>query len=237
MSRRDWRDVRDRVAARIEAGELAPGDRLPAEPELAGAFDVGRHSVRRAMAALAERGMVSVGRGRGTFVRAQPPVTYRVGRRTRSRENLRAQGLEPGSEHIADEVVPAPRDVAAELGVAEGAPVHRVLRCGLADGRPISLELSFHCPRRFPDLGARRAAGGSVTEVYRAHGVPDYRRRHTTVLARLAEPAEARLLEQRPDAPVMILQKTDEAGRPVGHSESVWSALMVRFRFEDGGDG
>ena len=231
--------MRDVVATQIAQGELAPGDRLPTEPELARAFDVGRHSVRRAMAALAERGMVSVERGRGTFVRARPPITYRVGRRTRWRENLRAQGLEPGSQHICDEVVPAPRDVAAELDLREGAPVHRVLRRGLADGRPISLERSFHCAHRFPDLGPRRAAGASVTEVYRAHGVDDYGRRHTTVLARPAQLAEARLLALRPEAPVMVLQKTDEAldGRPVGHSESVWSALMVRFRFEGRGDG
>lgn len=238
MARRDWREVRDRVAARIAAGELAAGDRLPTEPELAGAFDVGRHSVRRAMAELALRGMVSVERGRGTFVRAQPPITYRVGRRTRWRENLRAQGLTPGSEHISDEVVPAPGNVATELGLAEGALVHRILKRGLADGRPISLALSFHCARRFPDLDARRAAGGSVTDIYRSHGVLDYRRRHTTVLARHAEPWEARLLAQRPEAPVMALQKTDvdPEGQPVGYAESVWSALLVRFRFEEGQD-
>lgn len=235
MTRRGWTAVRDGVAARITAGELAVGDRLPTEPELAGAFAVGRHSVRRAMAALAEEGLVSVERGRGTFVRAQPPIAYRVGRRTRWRENLRAQGLEPGSEPIADEVVGASAEVARQLDLAPGAPVHRVLKRGLADGRPISLSLSHHCAERFPDFGARMIAGESVTELYREAGIADYRRGRTTVYARRAEPWEARLLEQRPDAPVMVLEKTDVdiGGAPVGHGESVWSALSVRFHFEE----
>lgn len=235
MRRQDWRQVRDHVTAQIAAGELTAGERLPTEPELVQTFNVGRHSVRRAMASLAEEGVISVERGRGTFVRTRPPITYRVGRRTRWRENLRAQGLEPGSEAISEEIAGAPRSAAVELGLAEGDPVHRILRRGLANGQPISLGLSFHCARRFPDLGARRAAGESVTEIYRSHGVGDYRRRHTTVLARRAEPWEARLLDQRLEAPVMVLQKTDvdPLGSPIGYGEAVWSALLVRFRFED----
>lgn len=238
MTRR-WAEVRDRVAERIAGGELCAGDRLPTEPELAGAFSVGRHSVRRAMAALAEEGVVSVERGRGTFVRARPPITYRVGRRTRWRENLRAQGLDPSSETISHELRPADAAIAWELGLEEGAPVHRVLRRGLADGRPINLAVSYHCARRFPDLGPRLAAGASVTELYREAGIPDYRRGHTTVHARRPEPWEAGLLDQKPDAPVMVLAKTDvdPGGRPIGHGEAVWSALRVRFHFEGDGDG
>lgn len=52
----------------IEAGELKPGDRLPPERALAETFRVSRNSVREAIRALAQRGVLESRRGAGTFV-------------------------------------------------------------------------------------------------------------------------------------------------------------------------
>lgn len=60
--------VADHIAARIEAGELAPGSRLPAERDLAAEYGVAYDSVRRATAVLRERGLIVTVHGRGTFV-------------------------------------------------------------------------------------------------------------------------------------------------------------------------
>lgn len=60
--------VADHITARIEAGELTPGARLPAERDLAVEYGVAYDTVRRAMAVLRERGMVITIVGRGTFV-------------------------------------------------------------------------------------------------------------------------------------------------------------------------
>jgi len=60
--------VADRIAARIESGELALGSRLPPERDLATAFGVSYDSVRRAMEVLRERGLITTVHGRGTYV-------------------------------------------------------------------------------------------------------------------------------------------------------------------------
>jgi GntR family transcriptional regulator len=62
---RFYRQVADALAARIEAGRY-PGQ-LPAERDLAREFGVAYVTVRRAMAALRERGLVETISGRGTF--------------------------------------------------------------------------------------------------------------------------------------------------------------------------
>lgn len=56
----------------IDRGELAPGEKLPAEPELAGQFGVSRSALREALKSLELTGYLEVrrGYGGGTFVTA-----------------------------------------------------------------------------------------------------------------------------------------------------------------------
>lgn len=58
------------IRALIESGEIRPGDRLPAERDLARAFSVSRPSLREAMRRLAAMGLVEIRWGQGVFVRA-----------------------------------------------------------------------------------------------------------------------------------------------------------------------
>lgn len=63
----------DRIRELILSGELAPGDRLPAEPELAALVGVSRNSLREAVRALAQAKVLDVRRGDGTYVTSLEP--------------------------------------------------------------------------------------------------------------------------------------------------------------------
>ncbi len=79
-----WRPVGSRAALRtlvadeierlIQARQLRPGDRLPSERDLARILQVGRSSLREAMAVLAARGLLAVKRGHGIYVAKALPV-------------------------------------------------------------------------------------------------------------------------------------------------------------------
>lgn len=58
----------DHITARIEAGELEPGRRLPPEREIAADYGVAFHTVRNATKVLRDRGLIITMHGRGTFV-------------------------------------------------------------------------------------------------------------------------------------------------------------------------
>ena len=58
----------------IREGQLAGGDALPAERDLAALFGVSRVTVRQALAQLAARGLLSRRHGSGTFVTPLAPV-------------------------------------------------------------------------------------------------------------------------------------------------------------------
>jgi len=60
--------VVERVRELVRTGAYNEGDRLPAEPELCELFGVGRSTLREAIRVLADRGVVTVRHGGGTYV-------------------------------------------------------------------------------------------------------------------------------------------------------------------------
>jgi GntR family phosphonate transport system transcriptional regulator len=88
-----WKRIADGLEGEIAAGRFRRGERLPTEAQLAAQHGVNRHTVRRALSALAERGLVRATQGSGTFVEA-PPLRYPIGPRTRFSEIATAAGRE-----------------------------------------------------------------------------------------------------------------------------------------------
>ena len=62
-----WQAIADTLRAEITLGHYPPGDRLPSEAALATRFGVNRHTVRHALAQLADAGLVHARRGAGVF--------------------------------------------------------------------------------------------------------------------------------------------------------------------------
>ncbi len=60
--------LKSAIKAAISSGELAAGDQLPPEAELAAALSLSLGTVRRCMAALVQEGVVKREHGRGTFI-------------------------------------------------------------------------------------------------------------------------------------------------------------------------
>ncbi|MEO8544984.1 MAG: FadR/GntR family transcriptional regulator [Burkholderiaceae bacterium] len=69
-AQRLYRLIAEQIAAKIRAGEFAPGARLPAERELADRLQVSRSSIREALIALEIGGFVQIRVGSGVFVAA-----------------------------------------------------------------------------------------------------------------------------------------------------------------------
>ena len=66
--------------ARIESGQLAVGDRVPTERELANHFKVSRITAKRALEMLTNEGLISRRPGKGSFVMNQfPPIAMESG--------------------------------------------------------------------------------------------------------------------------------------------------------------
>jgi GntR family transcriptional regulator len=69
-----YRRIMDDIKARITAGTLSPGDRLPSTRELAADFDTAPGTVRTAINLLIELGWLRGHQGLGVFVADDPPI-------------------------------------------------------------------------------------------------------------------------------------------------------------------
>ena len=69
-----YRRLADAIAARIEAGSLARGEKLPPQRELARSLGINVTTVTRALSILQKRGLLEAKAGRGTLVASRDPV-------------------------------------------------------------------------------------------------------------------------------------------------------------------
>ena len=90
------------IAAKLEV-ELRThyrcGDYLPAEQQLADRYEVNRHTLRRAIDQLVERGWVQRRQGVGVLVLMRP-FDYPLNAQARFSQNLLDQGSHPTSEKL-----------------------------------------------------------------------------------------------------------------------------------------
>ncbi len=88
-----YHEIVDQIRELIAAGRIKPGDRLPPERELAELFKASRNSVRDAIRALEQMGLIESRQGDGTYVRsvsaeelAEPLALMLLQSRTQMRE-------------------------------------------------------------------------------------------------------------------------------------------------------
>src|ERR1700743_1860355 len=147
-----WRHVADGIERGIADGTFAAGEKLPGETEIAGIYRVNRHTVRRALATLADGGLVRDERGSGTYVEA-PRLAYPLRSRTRFSEIVGAGGREPRRQMISDKEEPATRELARQLGLKTGASLIRIETLRFADRTPICTGTNWLSAERFADAG------------------------------------------------------------------------------------
>ena len=94
--RRLYVQIADQIRSLIAAGEFLPGNRLPAERELAKRFAVSRPSLREALIALEVQGYVDVRPGTGIVVRTPSSVALDRSAEEGPLEVLRARVLIEG---------------------------------------------------------------------------------------------------------------------------------------------
>lgn len=226
-----WREISQSLERRIAAKELCPGDKLPTEYELSREFMVNRHTVRRALSYLQDKGMVESTQGRGSFVR-RPSRPSRLIRRPRFSEAVVKLGHEPSTKTLKLDVRPADARIAAELVLKVGAPVVFLERIRFVDSEPTGLSQHHFSFDRFPTFVEMYRARGSITQTLIDSGVPDYTRRRTSISARLPTAQEADQLHLPRHVPLLIRRylNVDGLGRPLEYGESRGSGeVMIEF--------
>ena len=226
-----WRQIADRIRMAINAGEFDDTGALPGEMALARRFQVNRHTVRSAIAALANEGVLRVEQGRGTFIARRSRLKYPIGRRTRFTEGLAGQARALEARLKAVQNGPADAEVARALELETGAPVTCLETLHYADGVPVSSARNWFDATRFPQIGDLYRELGSVTACLKRLGVADYVRISTRISAHHAEPE---LLDERNLSAGAVVLKTEGVnaemdGRRLEYSVTCFAADRIEL--------
>ncbi|HET6849784.1 MAG TPA: GntR family transcriptional regulator [Gaiellales bacterium] len=173
MSRPSLRhSIASGLRRRVAAGDLAPGERLPSEPELAKTLGVSRSSLRAAIALLEEDGLVQRLHGSGTYVTHRPIMRNDLSRNFGVSSMIAAMALEPGTVDERCRVEPAPAPVAEPLLLQPGDPVTALHRVRTADGRRIVYSIDWCRPEVLSAEEMSELGDGSLYERLAHRGLP-----------------------------------------------------------------
>lgn len=230
-----WRQIADRIRQAISAGAYDGTGMVPPETVLALQFGVNRHTVRSALAALAQEGIVRAVQGRGTLIERKERLNFPITKRTRFTTGIGEQAREMRGLLLASGEDRADAEVARWLKLRPGAPVIRMETVRKADGRPVSCATTWFPAERFAGMPAAYEKTESITRAFAELGLSDYVRATTEITATHADTGDIAALELTPGAIVLITKamNTDLDGVPVQYSISRFSADRVQFTIEN----
>ncbi len=219
-----WQAISEELRRDIVSGHYRQGDKLPTEATLSARFGVNRHTVRHALKALANEGLVHARRGAGVFV-TMTPTDYPIGQRVRFHQNLRAAGRVPAKDILLIETRIGNGRECEALALPDGAKVHVYEGLSLADGQPMAVFRSVFPAARFPDLPQHLEKTRSVTAALQQSGVADYTRASTRLTAELATATQALHLRIVEGAPILRTTgvNVDPNGPPIEYGRT-WFA-------------
>ncbi|MDE2430124.1 MAG: phosphonate metabolism transcriptional regulator PhnF, partial [Burkholderiales bacterium] len=222
-----WRQIEEALSADILAGHLQ--HRLPNETALAERFSVNRHTVRQAVKALVERGLVDVQHGRGTFVR-EDVIDYQVGRRTRFAHSLAKSRRIGNSRVLQWSAIPASAEVRQLLELADNAEVLRIDTLDIVEDKVIGVCTQYFPLPRFAGFGDTYAQTGITHLALAQLGIVQFQRRMSRVTARMPSKHVAQQLGQPATLPILYVESVyvDETGTPIEYGISRFCSTAVQ---------
>jgi GntR family transcriptional regulator len=215
------RALRQAIASR----RLAPDEALPPERDMAQDLGVSRITVRKALDALADEGLVTRRQGAGTFVAARVEKSF--SKLSSFTEDMLSRGRLPRSAWLRRTDGAVTPEESMILGLSPATPVYRFSRIRFADDSPMALEYSTvpgFC------LPTKEAVETSLYEALDKHGYRPVRALQR-LRAVLFTSEQADLLAVAEGAPGLLIERRGflRDGRAVEFTQSYYRGDAYDF--------
>jgi GntR family transcriptional regulator len=133
--------LRQRISDGVEQGVLKKGSSLPPEREIANLTELSRVTVRKAIHALVQDGLIVQKQGSGSLIAAETPqIEQSLSRLTSVTEDMSRRGMRSASRWLERGIFMPSPDEMLTLGLASDASVSRIARLRTADDQPMAIE-------------------------------------------------------------------------------------------------
>ncbi|MGI9277671.1 MAG: phosphonate metabolism transcriptional regulator PhnF [Endozoicomonas sp.] len=245
-----YQDIASALEQEITS-RFQPGEYLPSEQQLAGRFQVNRHTLRRAVDDLVAKGVVQRQHGRGIMVNSLP-VNYPIHHQSCFTENLARIGRSLHTRVLSCETIMVPDFLHTLFSdAATTAPLVHIRTLRHMNEQPATLiDHYVNLGRYFPTIKGFME-GSLHSFLYEQLGV-SLKRGRTLLHTRMPDSHEARYLQLGVDIPVMRIQTCNylvretsrtelieqiPADTPVEVSISVSRGDLFQYVLEPGHDG
>lgn len=223
---------REHLLELIESGEVAVGEQLAAERQLAAEWGVSLAPVRQAMLDLVKDGYLYRVRGRGTFV-SGGRVERKIALLDSFSDSLRAAGLELDVRVVRLELAVPPSEVRRSLGLRTGKHV-LLERLARIEGEPVAALTAWLPAPRFAPLVDMSLDGVSLYALLKSEWQVEVARATSEIEVTRCNARQAQLLAIGRSAPALrVLGVTfDRSGAAIEHSDVLYRADRFRFTLE-----
>lgn len=209
---------------------IPPGGMLPPEVEICQAYNVGRQTVRQAIAHLVDDNILERFAGRGTFVRK--PVNLHQFFLDRSfTQQMRELGREPRSEILSRESGLLNRETFPAIQSWAGSPYFSLERLRLGDGEPICHQTTTILTERCPGIENEDFEQRSLYEILASKYHLLITRFDHIVRAVAADEYRAELLNVPKDTPLLFVMTmaSNDQNELIEYSTSYYRADCYEY--------
>jgi GntR family transcriptional regulator, N-acetylglucosamine utilization regulator len=214
----------------IQRKVIPPGGMLPPEMEICRSYNVGRQTVRQAIAHLVDEDIVERFAGRGSFVRLYSSHTQFFLDRGFSQQ-MRELGRVPHSRVLSTEIGVVNGEKIPTLQAWTGASCLTLERLRLGDGEPVCHQTSIVFIERCPGIEQQDFSSQSLYEILSTRYQLVVTRIDHVVRAVAADGYRAELLDVPEGTPLLFVATTayTNDGGIIEHSSSYYRADRYEY--------
>jgi GntR family transcriptional regulator len=219
---------------KITSGAYAGGERLPTEIELIEEYKVSRITVRQALQALSEDGLIERKQGRGTYVAERKSKKRKFTgtiHLTGSLDELIAMGMETPVKVLEMNRVDADLHEAELLQLKIGTPIYRLKRLRMNENKPFGLIINYLPEEIGSRLTVAELSSGALLHTIESKLGYHLETATQEIKAELADPYVANLLDVRVGTALLSIERTvyTDKGVPVEYVHTLYRSDLYGY--------
>jgi len=202
-----YHQIKEDLLLKIEQNKLKPGDKLPAEHNLMKEYDVSRITVRNAIMALVNQGLLFRKSGIGTFV-AEPKAVRLFPGVTSFTEDMRNKNMSPGRKLLSYKIKKASESLCKKMEIKKGEKILQIERLMFANDEPIAIHF-INLPEliwKNVDLSEDNIKEKSLYQLIESSGF-ELGEAEENIEGSIADSSIAKTLGIKENAPILIVER------------------------------
>ena len=228
-------ELREKLRSRFQ--RMSPNTLIPSARQLAATYEVSAMTVRQALVALQQEGMIHSVPGLGTYV-SDRKMSKRLTFVSFTQEVL-DRGMKPSSKIISATKTKIPsEELADQLQLKIGDPIYKIERVRFADKIPMALEVSYISAELMPGL-LDQDLNGSIYEIFKNTFEKPVVKAECVVSPINLNKRQAELLDTEIKSAALnfVVTAYDSRGRALEHCSSVKRGDRYDFKYSIQAEG